>query len=151
MDTKKRMQTADYTKRFHDLMGGTRIGMDFHALRHSIDGFHALMGYALMVENVADAFATVPDLEDRLMNLPEGSTFVILRENDGLTVFASFAINQATRDIDIFVHTTFIYEAIPSCYVFVNDEDKLLLKICKDGTVEENAGEFKTKSNRETA
>lgn len=139
-----RMWQATLTKRYD----GMRIGFDNHALRRSIGRYYEFMSPELLMDNIHELLAQISDLEDRLMDIPVESSFVITREKDGLTIFASYAYaSEETAGIDnpneilVYVHTVLV--ANEKQRVWVDDNDKMLLKVCQNGTVEENPWELR--------
>ena len=139
---KARMAMADFTAR-RDMI---RIGFDAHTLLRSVQRYYRFMDKGLLAENILDLLNEVPDLEDRLLdNLLPNETFVITRERDGLTVFAAYDYETVDADHDgallIFVKTVLV--ANEGQRVWVDDSDKLLLKICADDSIQEDPVELR--------
>lgn len=139
---KNRIFFADFTKRYD----GVKVGFSYHSLRRSIGRYYPFMSNELLADNICALLQQVPDLEDRLMDLLPNESFVVTRESDGLTIFASYdyETNSADADVLVFVHT--IYVANEGQRVYVDDSDKLLLKVCQNGTIEENPPELRRKN-----
>lgn len=140
---KARMWDAALTKRFDS---GIRIGFGNHALARSVSRYYKFMSMDLLMDNIYGLLSQVPDLDDRLMDIPVNERFVIVRESDGLTIFASYDYNtiadtENAGDLLVFVHTILVAEERRR--IWVDDRDKLLLKICKDGSIQENPWELR--------
>lgn len=135
-DFKTRMHQADFLITFSDCMGGTKIAMDAHAINRCHIRYMERMSMNLLAENVKDMLNAIPDMEDRLLDLEEGSKFTLYREEDGLVIFASFGILAGY--IGCFVHSILAF----GTKIFYEETNKLLLKICKDGSIQENTEEF---------
>lgn len=142
-----RMALAGYTRTYDNLMGGTRLGLDDHVLRRSVQRFYENMTFELLSENIAEVLQEMPDMEDILLDTPVGSKLVILRESDGFTFSVSYDINSSTGNYELFVHTVLVHDGTEGFYIFV-EEGEICLKLCKDGTVEENANEFRLRDGR---
>lgn len=146
----ERMSTAAYTKTFQNLMGGTQIGIDGHALDQCKKRYYSAMTMDLLAENVKDLLASIPELEDELMDIHEGAKFGIYREEDGFVVLAAFGINKRTQNIMVFVHTIlgFPNARRRAPIIFYEEYNELLLKLGVDGTVTKNAVEFQLRTPR---
>lgn len=76
--TSERMQFADFTRTFHNLWGGTRIGMDTHALRRGCQRFYPLLSYELLAENIRAIFLSGgAELEELVMGVEFGGMFTV--------------------------------------------------------------------------
>lgn len=104
-----RMEQADFTWTYRDLWGGTKIGMDTHALRRSIGRFYQFMSFELLSSNIRDIYMKGGDsLEELVMAVPFGGQFVVFDEKSGLIIFADIDFNERTGLNDVFVHSLLV-------------------------------------------
>lgn len=135
-----RIFATEYAKKYSD---GYRIGIGEHALRRARERWFKFMDYGLLMDNIHELIAQIGDLDDRLMDIMPEDSFVLTRDFDGLTIFASYAYEQDNAsvtgdnaDILIYVHT--VYVAGEGQRISYDPTDKLLLQITTDGLVLEN-------------
>lgn len=142
---------ATLTKRYD----GMRIGFNNHALRRSIGRYYEFMSNELLMDNIHELLAQIPDLDYYLMDIPLEGSFVVTRERDGLTIFASYTLSdeescgEGLREILVYIHTVLVADERQR--VWVDDNDKLLLKVCKDGTIQENPWELRRGKQKRNA
>lgn len=67
--------------------------------------------------------------------------------DDGFAFSASYDINGRTGSNELFVHTVLVHDGTEGFYIFV-EEGEICVKLCKDGTVEENTNEFHLRDRR---
>lgn len=148
MSVKKRMEYADYTRTYFDLWGGTKIGMDTHALFRSIGRFYEYMNFDLLVSNVCDIYRKGGDqLEELVMSVPFDSKFVVFDEHTRMAVFAAIDYNSRTKLNEVFIHSIFVLNEDANARVFCEIENASMLKVCEDGGVLENPPELVYKNN----
>ena len=136
-----RMEQADFTWTYRDLWGGTKIGMDTHALRRSIGRFYQFMSFELLSSNIRDIYLKGGDcLEELVMAIPFGGQFVVVDEKAGLIIFADIDFNERTGLNDVFVHSLLVYEG-GERKVYCEPDD-FVFKVLLDGSVQENPEEF---------
>ena len=136
-----RMEQADFTWTYRDLWGGTKIGMDTHALRRSIGRFYQFMSFELLSSNIRDIYLKGGDcLEELVMAIPFGGQFVVFDEKSGLIIFADIDFNERTGLNDVFVHSLLVYEGGERT-VYCEPDD-FVFKVLLDGSVQENPEEF---------
>ena len=136
-----RMEQADFTWTYRDLWGGTKIGMDTHALRRSIGRFYQFMSFELLSSNIRDIYLKGGDcLEELVMAIPFGGQFVVFDEKSGLIIFADIDFNERTGLNDVFVHSLLVYEG-GERKVYCEPDDSVF-KVLLDGSVQENPEEF---------
>lgn len=136
-----RMEQADFTWTYRDLWGGTKIGMDTHALRRSIGRFYQFMSFELLSSNIRDIYLKGgDDLEELVMAIPFGGQFVVFDEKSGLIIFADIDFNERTGLNDVFVHSLLVYEG-DERKVYCEPDD-FVFKVLLDGSVQENPEEF---------
>lgn len=136
-----RMEQADFTWTYRDLWGGTKIGMDTHALRRSIGRFYQFMSFELLSSNIRDIYMKGGDsLEELVMAVPFGGQFVVFDEKSGLIIFADIDFNERTGLNDVFVHSLLVYEGNER-KVYCEPDDSVF-KVLLDGSVQENPEEF---------
>ncbi len=136
-----RMEQADFTWTYRDLWGGTKIGMDTHALRRSIGRFYQFMSFELLSSNIRDIYLKGGDcLEELVMAIPFGGQFVVFDEKSGLIIFADIDFNERTGLNDVFVHSLLVYEG-GERKVYCEPDD-FVFKVLLDGSVQENPEEF---------
>lgn len=136
-----RMEQADFTWTYRDLWGGTKIGMDTHALRRSIGRFYQFMSFELLSSNIRDIYMKGGDsLEELVMAVPFGGQFVVFDEKSGLIIFADIDFNERTGLNDVFVHSLLVYEG-GERKVYCEPDD-FVFKVLLDGSVQENPEEF---------
>lgn len=139
-----RMEQADFTWTYRDLWGGTKIGMDTHALRRSIGRFYQFMSFELLSSNIRDIYLKGGDcLEELVMAIPFGGQFVVFDEKSGLIIFADIDFNERTGLNDVFVHSLLVYEG-GERKVYCEPDD-FVFKVLLDGSVQENPEEFMRK------
>ena len=136
-----RMEQADFTWTYRDLWGGTKIGMDTHALRRSIGRFYQFMSFELLSSNIRDIYLKGGDcLEELVMAIPFGGQFVVFDEKSGLIIFADIDFNERTGLNDVFLHSLLVYEG-GERKVYCEPDD-FVFKVLLDGSVQENPEEF---------
>lgn len=136
-----RMEQADFTWTYRDLWGGTKIGMDTHALRRSIGRFYQFMSFELLSSNIRDIYLKGGDcLEELVMAIPFGGQIVVFDEKSGLIIFADIDFNERTGLNDVFVHSLLVYEG-GERKVYCEPDD-FVFKVLLDGSVQENPEEF---------
>ena len=106
-----RMEQADFTWTYRDLWGGTKIGMDTHALRRSIGRFYQFMSFELLSSNIRDIYMKGGDsLEELVMAVPFGGQFVVFDEKSGLIIFADIDFNEGGQVLTMcLVHSLLVY------------------------------------------
>ena len=136
-----RMEQADFTWTYRDLWGGTKIGMDTHALRRSIGRFYQFMFFELLSSNIRDIYMKGGDsLEELVMAVPFSGQFVVFDEKSGLIIFADIDFNERTGLNDVFVHSLLVYGGNER-KVYCEPDDSVF-KVLLDGSVQENPEEF---------
>lgn len=129
-----RIQLADYTRIIHSLWGGTKIGIDTHALKRSIGRFYQFMSYELLIDNVLDILKT-EELEDYIMDIPMGGKFNVMNEKNGFTIFGSIGYDESTCLNECFIHSIFVFCPEEHKHVYTEDESTVRLKVDLGGTV----------------
>jgi hypothetical protein len=143
--TSERMQFADFTRTFHNLWGGTRIGMDTHALRRGCQRFYPLLSYELLAENIRAIFLSGgAELEELVMGVEFGGMFTVYDEASRMAILASIDFNQTVGVNEVFVNTIYVREFHEP--VYCERETKLRCKVNTDGSVTENPPELVLKS-----
>ena len=134
-----RMEQADFTWTYRDLWGGTKIGMDTHALRRSIGRFYQFMSFELLSSNIRDIYLKGGDcLEELVMSIPFGGKFVVFDEKTRMAIFAAIDFNERTNLNEVFVHSVYVLDEGENKHVFCEAENKGLFKVLEDGSVQEN-------------
>lgn len=143
MSVQKRMEYADFTRTYFDLWGGTKIGMDTHALYRSIGRFYEYMNFDLLSSNICDVFRRGGEaLEDLVMGIPFDSKFVVYSEPTRMAIFSAIDYNSNTNLNEVFIHSIFILEGGKNDKVFCEVGNACLVKVCADGSVVENPPEL---------
>lgn len=136
-----RMEQADFTWTYRDLWGGTKIGMDTHALRRSIGRFYQFMSFELLSSNIReDLHEGAEILWRNWLCVPFGGQFVVFDEKSGLIIFADIDFNERTGLNDVFVHSLLVYGGNER-KVYCEPDDSVF-KVLLDGSVQENPEEF---------
>ena len=145
MSVFQRMQFADYTRTYFDLWGGTKFGMDTHALSRSIDRYYPFMSFDLLTSNIKDIYCHGgEELEDLVMALPLGTKFVVFDERINMAIFTAIDFNETTRLNEVFIHSIYVLKPWETT-VYCEAENTGLFKLRADGTVEENPPELHLK------
>ncbi|WP_191396183.1 hypothetical protein [Flavonifractor sp. An306] len=145
--THERMKFADFTRTFHNLWGGTKIGMDTHALRRGCQRFYPLLSYELLAENIRSIFLSGgAELEELAMGVELGGMFTIYDESSHMAILASIDFDQTVGVNEVFVNTIYVRRFQEPIYC--EHETKLRCKIGADGSVTENPPELVLKPPR---
>ena len=134
-----RLEQADFTWTYRDLWGGTKIGMDVHALKRSIGRFYRFMSFELLSSNIRDIYVKGgAPLEELVMSIPFGGKFVVFDEKNRMAIFAAIDYNDKTNLNEVFVHSIYILSEDENKKVYCEAENKGLFKVLEDGSVQEN-------------
>lgn len=134
-----RMEQADFTRTYKELWGGTKLGMDTHALWRGINRFYEFMSFELLALNIRDIYLKGGDsLEGLVMAIPFGGKFVVFDEKTRMAIFAAIDFNERTNLNEVFVHSIYVLDEGKNNRVFCEAENKGLFKVLEDGSVQEN-------------
>ncbi len=135
--TNERMKFADFTRTFHNLWGGTKIGMDTHALRRGCQRFYPLLSYELLAENIRAIFLSGGgELEELVMGVELDGKFAIYDENSHLVILGSIDFNQEIGLNEVFINTVCTHDWKGP--IFCDVDSKLMCKVNLDGSITEN-------------
>lgn len=137
-----RMEQADYTRTYQELWGGTKLGMDTHALWRSIGRFYEYMSFELLASNIRDIYLKGGQaLEELVMAVPFGGKFVVFDEKTRMAIFSTIDFNEKTGKNEVFIHSIFVLDEGKNSKVFCTP-DEARFKVLLDGSVQENPKEL---------
>lgn len=144
--TTERMKFADFTRTFKNLWGGTKLGMDTHALRRGKERVYSFMSYELLAENIRAIFLSGgSELEELVMAVQFGGLFTVYDEDSRMAIMASIDFDQEVGVNEVFVNTVYVREWHEPIYCETRSE--LLCRVNLDGSVTVNPPELIRKAH----
>lgn len=138
---KDRMKFADFTRTFKNLWGGTKLGMDTHALQRGKERVYPFMSYELLAENIRAIFLSGGSgLEELVMEVQFGSLFTVYDEDSRMAIMASIDFNQDIGVNEVFINTVYVRKWLEPIYC--DARIQLMCRVNLDGSITVNPPEL---------